>query len=351
MRINWANRSLLVAVTALGVSAACTPAPPTPKPPVIGSFESAGAPFVDPAVVPLAWSVSDRDGDELTCRLDFESDGSWDLVMSPCQLEGSRNHSVGEGSQVATLEVSDADHPPVTATTSYEVQPGPVESYEIDARLVSAPDAGLAAAIDEATRRWEAVIARGVPDEAVAAPGCLFAPGIDEVVDDIVITVSETELPSGYFGDAAPCVDGSDGLPRFANVRISPEAVQDWASSGRLDDLVTHEFGHAIGFGGQRWWAFLDGLGSEELTWTGPRGVAEWSALGGAGPIPMEPLNPGHWEERRFGSELMTCFVAGTSPLPISAMTLAALADAGHHVDLAAADPFVLPPLGPPGHC
>ena len=32
-------------------------------------------------------------------------------------------------------------------------------------------------------------------------------------------------------------------------------------------------------------------------------------------------------------------------------MTVAAMADIGYHVDLSAADPFTLPPLGPPGHC
>ncbi len=220
------------------------------------------------------------------------------------------------------------------------------------ARGSSIPDPALLDAIDEASTRWETVLARGVPDEAVSsASGCLFAPGVDEVVDDIVITVLVTTLPSGVHGDAAPCANGVDGLPRFSNVRISEDVIDSWAADGKLADLVAHEFGHALGFGGATWWAFLEGLGTDELTWTGPRGVAEWSALGGEGDIPMEPLNPGHWEERRFKTELMTCFVGGSPPHELSGMTIAAMADIGYHVDLAAADPYTLPALGPPGHC
>ncbi|MCO5316979.1 MAG: hypothetical protein M9942_00920 [Microthrixaceae bacterium] len=351
MRSTRRFAALLGPMLVVGGVTACVPEPPAPKPPVIHSFDTAGGPFADPAVVPLSWEVSDPNGDDLTCRLDTDGDGSWELVLSPCQAAGSRNASVGEGTRTATLEVSDGEHS-VTATTDHSVTAGPTETYDIDARLVSASDAALQAAIDEAVGRWEAVLARGVPDEVVTmASGCLFAPGIDELVDDIVVTVLATELPSGYFGDAAPCAEGSDGLPRFANVRISEDIIDTWATDGRLGDLLTHEFGHALGFGAPRWWAFLDGLGTDELTWTGPRGVAEWSALGGTGPIPMEPLNPDHWEERRFGTELMTCFVWGTSPLPMSAMTVAAMADIGYHVDLSAAGPFTLPPLGPPGHC
>ena len=152
---------------------------------MIHSFDTAGGPFADPAVVPLSWEVSDPNGDDLTCRLDTDGDGSWELVLSPCQAAGSRNASVGEGARTATLEVSDGEHS-VTATTDHSVTAGPTETYDIDARLVSASDAALQAAIDEAVGRWEAVLARGVPDEVVTmASGCLFAPGIDELVDTI----------------------------------------------------------------------------------------------------------------------------------------------------------------------
>jgi hypothetical protein len=65
----------------------------------------------------------------------------------------------------------------------------------------------------------------------------------------------------------------------------------------------------------------------------------------------MEPLNPDHRRERRFRTELMTCFPGGDPPHPLSAMTVAAIADIGYNVDPAAADPFTLPPIGPEGRC
>ena len=55
--------------------------------------------------------------------------------------------------------------------------------------------------------------------------------------------------------------------------------------------------------------------------------------MGGAGPVPLEPLGgPGtagvHWSEALFGSELMTGWIGTGGPL--SPLTLASLADLGY---------------------
>lgn len=123
--------------------------------------------------------------------------------------------------------------------------------------------------------------------------------------------------------------------------------------TGRFFTIALHELGHVLGLGTN--WNSL-GLNSdfcgEAPTYTGANAVAEWPGLGitfAGTPIPIEDegtCNGGtrdvHWRESVLSNELMTGFVeAAGVTMPLSAITVASLADMGFTVDLAEADPFV----------
>ncbi|CAN0313194.1 unnamed protein product, partial [Phaeothamnion confervicola] len=53
----------------------------------------------------------------------------------------------------------------------------------------------------------------------------------------------------------------------------------------------------------------------------------------------------GHWDEKQLKGELMTGLAESSgSKMPLSVVTIGALADLGYTVDYGAADPFTLPP-------
>ena len=338
---------VLVATTLLVGAAACVAPPVGPRPPVIDRFGTDATGFTSPALVPVSWSVRDPNGDALTCRIDVTSDGSWDETISPCPRTGGRNLSVGEGDGIATLEVSDATHPPVTATAPYDVGPGPSEPYDIVTQLVGAPDERVTAAIADAAARWGRVIARGVPDAVVHQdPGSCTdeMPGFDGAVDDIVVLVVVVPNLPGFSADAVPCTNGPDGLPRLSLIRISATGL-DWLAThdNQLGDLVTHEMGHALGFTGPLWWEFRQELGTNDFVFSGPRAVAEWSHLGGSGTVPLNDHGD-HWDETILQNEVMTCNIEYVPTHPLSAVTVAAMADIGYHVDIGASEPWTVPP-------
>jgi hypothetical protein len=98
----------------------------------------------------------------------------------------------------------------------------------------------------------------------------------------------------------------------------------NWLLEGRIDDLLV------------------------DPTYNGVAGVAAWRELGGTGGVPVENEGGlgtlfGHWRESVFDNELMTGYSDPDERL--SRLTIAALADRGYGVDLAAADPYVLPGL------
>jgi len=94
----------------------------------------------------------------------------------------------------------------------------------------------------------------------------------------------------------------------------------------------------------------LRGSGTADPRYGGPAGTAEWSELGGTGRPPLEAdggtgTAEAHWAEATFGPELMTGWIEGSAAMPLSRMSIAALADLGYRVDLSTADAFTLPAL------
>jgi hypothetical protein len=133
------------------------------------------------------------------------------------------------------------------------------------------------------------------------------------------------------------------------------DALED---EGSLQAVILHEMGHVLGFG-----TLWDTRGLLEnpsepnpdppladTHFTGAGAIAAFNAAGGTSytgaKVPV--MNVGgagtvnsHWRDGVFDPELMTGFLnAGVNPL--SAITVASLADLGYTVDASGADAFTL---------
>ena len=353
------GRKWLVVGTALVALAtvACMPPDPVvgPTAPKVSSFAPAGGPFTAPALVPLVWKVSDANGDDLTCRLDREDDGIYDLTIPHCGRQ-SRVLPYDEGSYASRLEVTDGHSTPVTSVALFAVDPATTsESFSITLRPLVPMDPDVSAAFTDAAGRWEAAITRGVPDASVhldAGQCVAHEPGLTTAVDDVLITVEVAPIdgPGGILGQAGPCLIAPvDSLTRAGIMQFDAADVAELIDEGTFTAVVLHEMGHVLGIG--TLWDYgrdlTTGLSTSNPLYTGPRGVAEWSQLGGTSSLPVEGLGGpstagSHWRESTFANELMTGWISA-GPNPMSAMTISSLGDLGYHVDPSTADPYALP--------
>jgi hypothetical protein len=360
-------------VTVVALAAACVPPPgppptttttttiATPTPPVITSFDVVGGVGPAPTLVALSWTVSDPNGDALTCRFDGDGDGIDDVVIENCG--GTRSRTVAldaPGSYTARLSVSDATFEPVTALRSITVQAGPTETYDMVLRGVENLTPQQAAAFTEAEEYWESTILRGTPDVALGLrPPCLDAgsPSLPPVIDDLIIDVSVEPIDGGgnILGRAGPtCYSSANELPLVGVMEFDSADVANLLANGSFGAVILHEMAHVLGigtlwnlqrFGGRR--RVISGAGGPYPAYFGTRAVAEYSALGASGSIPVENsggpgTRDGHWRESVFDNELLTGYL-NPGNNPVSRMTIASLADLGYQVTLDTADSYSLP--------
>ena len=378
-RLGAGTCTLGLVLGAAALVAACGPTPPagtpttttlfseTPVPPVVNSFTTVGTISSSPAIVTFGWSVGDANHDLLTCRIDGDGDGIDDVVVTNCQEPGStRNVEVAlppgtttPVSHTARLTVEDGTHQPVQASRTYSVAPGPTESFDIVLRGADTLGPAEAAAFASAAARWEQILAAGIPDFGGDLSSCLPAgtPPIGGPVDDVVIDVAVADLGGvgGVLGQAGPtCVSTANELTLTGVMTFDSADVPSMLADGSFEQVVLHEMAHVLGFGtlwdetrfgGVR--KVVQGIGGSNPRFSGPRAMAEWSRMGGTGNVPVENTGGSgtvgsHWRESLFVNELMTGWIdQGWNPL--SRVTLAAMADLGYHVDLAAADAYVVP--------
>ncbi len=372
MTHGWKITAATATIAAAALLSACGPQPgstgptsttiSTPTPPSIVSFGVLGSVGAAPATVALGWSVADPNGDFLTCELDSDGDGEADHVVHACAT-GARVVSIPHAGPVtATLTVTDTTpgHTVVDEAT-FVVGADPGEPFDLELRGVSGLEPQIAQAFTDAAAKWESAIVRGTASFSLPADQtCLDGPGLPPVIDDILIDVSIEYIdgPGNVLGSAGPtCMATSTDLAVTGEMRFDTADVVKLLADGSFDDVVLHEMGHVLGigtlwntlpYGGTR--NLTAGVGTSSTRFTGPRAVAEYSALLGvqdAGSVPVENTGgagtqDAHWRESTFDDELMTGWIdAGHTPM--SRMTIASLADLGLQVDLDAADAFLLP--------
>jgi len=240
-------------------------------------------------------------------------------------------------------------------------RPPPVEddpSFTIEVRYWGPPPSPPQQdRIRRAADRWERLFRGGLPDAAARVDaGCgPGSPAIDEVVDDLVVFVRVIDIRA--LAESGPCkVRARSGLPITATVWIDGPKRINQLSPDILEALVTHELGHALGFG--TLWPRTPLLkdpvseGGQDPHFEGAAALAAFDLIGGAGflgaKVPVE--NRGgvgtedtHWRVSVFGESELMSFTVVSGANPLSRVTAASMSDLGYHVDLSEADDFVLP--------
>jgi hypothetical protein len=241
-------------------------------------------------------------------------------------------------------------------------------AYKIDLRFFGrATSASEQVLFTNAAARIEKIV--------VGAPPVVDATGADPAkncnatgvavfsgtIDGIVIYASFDSIDGRgkVLAQSGPCYirqNGSldDWRTSIGVMKFDTADVASLAASGNLQEVITHEMLHVLGFG-----AFWDTTGANLLINYGPNvsyigagGIAGCKSIGGfntcATSVPVEGTAGGdgtinsHWRESVFGNELMTGFInQGSNPLSI--MTIRSLEDLGYTVDTTAADPYVKP--------
>jgi hypothetical protein len=213
--------------------------------------------------------------------------------------------------------------------------------------------------VDAAVAMWEAAVVGNVPP--VTVPRDFFPPGScggfgakanGTSADDVLIMINITEIdgPGRVLGEAGPCgVRQVSSLPFAGILTLDIDDLVPLIGTETLTDIIAHEIAHVLGFGSLwRELGLVDGAGTLNPRFTGPRATAEYQALGGIGAVPLETeggqaTRDVHWRKSVFNIELMTGFAEPVGiAQPVSRVTLAQWQDLGYTVDMAAARPFTL---------
>jgi hypothetical protein len=233
----------------------------------------------------------------------------------------------------------------------------PDPTFEITLRYCAAASSGSCqpATAEEFPEEWRAVfraeadrieqaITAGLVPVDVNGMNCgsgADAIRIDEDVHGLVVLVSLRELGGVTLAQSGPCIIRSrSGLPLVSVLRFNTAYIESYFNTGRLDTVVLHELLHPV--------------------FTGPAALAAAKTHNDAPSswvtVPVEDASAGvgtglsHWREATFDTELMTGWVeSAPTENPLSAMSLASLADLGYQVDLTGAEDYSVPPQPAPG--
>ncbi len=233
-----------------------------------------------------------------------------------------------------------------------------VSEYDIEIRYFSTLTEGQQQAFAQARAKWRAAIVADIPELDLNGATCAGSPPLTETVDDVLIlaAVDPIDGPGGILGFAGWCHrrQTAAGLPVVGAMVFDEADIDDFGNLGLLDEIVVHEMGHVLGIG-TLWNEFglRDGPDADPF-FTGALAIQAFLDVGGGAytgdPVPIENMGGtgtifAHWRESVFDDELMTGFInIGANPL--SAVSIASLADMGYGVDPGAADPYLLPPPG-----
>jgi hypothetical protein len=201
--------------------------------------------------------------------------------------------------------------------------------------------------------------------------GVTGQPPLNETIDDVVIYASIQNIdgaggPNGnILAQAGPCAGRPTVTGYHTAIGVMEFDSYDFPNlagpGGSLQDVVTHEMLHVLGFG--VYWPpaspdtnpggrdLLSGVGSGDPRYTGTNGRQGCVAFGAtttcASSVPAENVGGAgsensHWRESVFQNELMTSRLnAGYNP--ISSMTVGSLADLGFVVNTADNDNYTFP--------
>ncbi|MEL6759424.1 MAG: leishmanolysin-related zinc metalloendopeptidase [Myxococcota bacterium] len=240
--------------------------------------------------------------------------------------------------------------------------------YRIEVRQVAAFSASQTEAFERATRRWSGVILNDLPDVEIAADVVSTACGVveadDIVVDDLIIYVNRTTLDGvgGRVARVGPCLVRDGGAPAVSVVEFDAADLDVLRVEGGLEEVVLHQFGHAVGFGllwlprGLVTEASVPGSPSANPQFTGRAARAEFARLSGQSDssVPVQSgARPGvsdiHWRQGVLPGELMAPLQISTNAgRALSVLTTGSLDDLGFYTaNAAAAGPYAIASASP----
>jgi hypothetical protein len=187
----------------------------------------------------------------------------------------------------------------------------------------------------------------GIPDQ----------PPRTEVIDDVIIysSIDSIDGPNNILAQAGYCVFRSatgGSFPAVGVMMFDEDDLNTITGSGSLQDVITHEMLHVLGFG-TLWQEknLLTGAGGVDPRFTGTEARIACQAAGGTitcgSSVPVEGntappgTRDGHWRESTFNTEMMTGFI-DQPPIAISAITIGSLDDLGYTVNAANNDPYTI---------
>ncbi|MYD92310.1 MAG: leucine-rich repeat protein [Chloroflexi bacterium] len=290
--------------------------------------------FSDPDGDSLAFAVETRDGGVVGGRI--EGGVLW---MEP----------LGEGEAALVVTASDPEGLATSQRVAVQVAPA-VDPTRFNINLIFDPGftEQQKAAMRRAADRWEEVVVGDLPDvpiegymDTLGEHGPRMAGVVDDLVFHSVWTPGNSITHAWKRG-----VREASGLAFYGGASYETGATR-W-SPGYLQRVAQHEMGHVLGLFPRSTRKFLVESGPpREWHFTGPLAVEAFKAAGGSaydGPgVPMDSHGV-HWRRNVFGEEIMS-----SAADVISAITLQALADLGHAVDLTKADEYRLPGTGSAG--
>jgi len=242
---------------------------------------------------------------------------------------------------------------------------GTASNFQITFTYDSSVSADIKTKLAQAAARWSKVIVGDLPD--VTYQG--------RKIDDLEIAVTVTSassLPDGVIAGAGydQRRSGAAGLPYHGSMEISDAYVD----APGLMNTLTHEIGHAIGFGslwkGEDYFKpLVTGIGTSNPIFVGANAVREYNTLFGQSgkSVPLyeqstvKPTNydgsyGSHWRDSVFNAsggssfELMTSTYNvsgsvnnGAIPAILSRVTVGAMQDLGYVVNYANAETYVKP--------
>jgi hypothetical protein len=264
--------------------------------------------------------------------------------------------TLGSSAGANTLEATSGALTPVTFTAT-----GATAGFNITLRYLTTPTGPQEAAFDSAKAKWERLIFGELTDIPVniAANDCDAAaqtPALNETVDDLLIFVKLEPIDGvgNVLGSARPCliVRSADSTSIIGIMRFDTADLASLEANGQLDEVVTHEMGHVLGYG-SLW--FLHGFFADTLTadpiYTGGFGRRVFDEIGGTSytggnKVPVENTGGSgtklvHWRETTFDEELMTGILelAGTVT-PLSRLSAASMVDLNYFVTLSASESY-----------